>query len=81
MTEVRQATMADAPDAQGKGLGTALLNEVLNRCDSDGICAYLESSKPENVPYYERFGFTVQEEVPLPKDGPPVWRLWRDPRG
>lgn len=74
------AVLGTAPPAQGKGVGAALLAPILDRCDDEGIGAYLESSKPENVPYYKRFGFEVQEEVPLPKAGPSVWRMWRDPR-
>jgi GNAT superfamily N-acetyltransferase len=74
------AVLGTAPTAQGNGIGAALLAPILERCDGEGIGAYLESSKPENVPYYERFGFVVHEEVPLPKGGPPVWRMWRDPR-
>lgn len=74
------AVLGTAPAAQGNGIGAALLAPILERCDRDGIGAYLESSKPENVPYYERFGFVVHEELPLPKSSPSVWRMWRDPR-
>lgn len=66
------------PEHQGRGLGSAVIREVLQRCDRDGLGAYLESSKPENVPYYERFGFRVTEEVRLPS-GPPLWLMWRHP--
>lgn len=74
------AVLGTAPAAQGKGIGAALLTPILDRCDREGIGAYLESSKPSNVPYYERFGFVVHEELPLPKGGPSVWRMWRDPQ-
>lgn len=67
------------PARQRGGVGTALIEPVLNRCDERGIGAYLESSKPENVPYYGRFGFEVREELTLPK-GPPTWLMWRNPR-
>jgi GNAT superfamily N-acetyltransferase len=30
-----------APHAQGKGLGTALLHATFDRCDRDGLSAYL----------------------------------------
>ncbi|MFD0534677.1 GNAT family N-acetyltransferase [Actinomadura luteofluorescens] len=66
--------------AQGNGLGAALLRSRLDRCDTEGLPAYLESSKERNVPYYERFGFRVTRELPLPGKGcPPVWLMWRDP--
>ncbi|MFC5181284.1 GNAT family N-acetyltransferase [Actinomadura harenae] len=68
------------PQAQGSGLGTVLLRSRLDRCDASGEAAYLESSKESNVPYYEKFGFTVTRELRLPGNGaPPVWLMWRDP--
>jgi GNAT superfamily N-acetyltransferase len=67
------------PDHQGKGLGSAVMQPVLERCDSEGIGAYLESSKERNVPYYRRHGFEVTYEVRLP-EGPPLWLMWRDPQ-
>jgi GNAT superfamily N-acetyltransferase len=68
------------PPAQGKGVGAALIRQVTDRCDHLGLPAYLESSKPENVPYYERFGFGVTGDTRLGKDGPPIWFMWRDPQ-
>ncbi len=73
------ATLGTDPDAQGRGLGTAVLAPVLEECDRDGVAAYLESSKERNIDYYVRFGFRVTEEVKLPR-GPRVWLMWRDPR-
>lgn len=65
---------------RGKGFGQALMRSRLDRCDAEHCPAYLESSKPENVPYYERFGFTVTGEVVLPNGGPTLWPMWRAPR-
>lgn len=73
------ATLGTAPARQGRGLGTALLGPVLERCDRGGLPAYLESSKESNIPYYERFGFRVTGEVLLGPGGPLVWPMWRDP--
>jgi len=73
------AVLGTDPAAQGTGLGGALLRSRLDRTDAAGLPAYLESSKPENVPYYERFGFRVTQELALPGDAPPVWLMWRDP--
>lgn len=72
------AALGTDPPHQGKGVGAALMRPVLERCDGDGLGAYLESSKERNVPYYERFGFVVTGELRLP-DGPPIWPMWRDP--
>jgi GNAT superfamily N-acetyltransferase len=73
------AVLGVEPEFQGRGFGGALMQPVLTRCDREGIPAYLESSKRRNVVLYERHGFRVVEELRLPKDGPPIWRMWRDP--
>lgn len=68
------------PAAQGHGLGGALLASRLEKCDAEGLPAYLESSNPVNVPLYERFGFTVTRELAMPGSCPPIHLMWRDPR-
>jgi ribosomal protein S18 acetylase RimI-like enzyme len=68
------------PEAQGRGLGSAVLQPVLERCDADGVGAYLESSDERNLHFYARHGFRVTEEFNVPR-GPRIWTLWRDPRG
>ncbi len=67
------------PDQQGRGVGTALMRPVLERCDREGIPAYLESSKERNLPLYERNGFRVTEEFVVP-GGPRLWLMWREPQ-
>ena len=66
------------PPRQGEGLGSALLQPMLRRCDAEGVGAYLETGTERNVRFYSRHGFRVTEEVPLRK-GPPMWLMWRDP--
>ncbi|HXC51906.1 MAG TPA: GNAT family N-acetyltransferase [Candidatus Limnocylindrales bacterium] len=68
------------PSRQKNGVGTSLLRPVLERCDAGGYAAYLEASRIENVPYYERFGFEVVAPLAMPKDGPVVYRMKRDAR-
>ncbi len=68
------------PTVRGQGFGQVLMRSRLDRCDAEYCPAYLESTKPENVPYYERFGFTVTRELKLPNGGPTLWAMWRDPR-
>jgi len=73
------AVLGTDPEAQGRGVGSALMRPVLDACDRDGIPAFLESSKERNIDFYARHGFRVTDEVRMPK-GPPVWPMWRDPR-
>ena len=68
-------------ESQGRGLGSALLREVLDKIDATGEPAYLESSNIRNVPLYERHGFAVVEEMQIAGGGPSMWRMWRDPAG
>jgi ribosomal protein S18 acetylase RimI-like enzyme len=67
------------PHAQGRGVGSRLLAPMLERCDREGVPAYLESSKERNVEYYGRHGFRVTGEFRFPR-GPAMWPMWRDPR-
>ncbi|MGI8792993.1 MAG: GNAT family N-acetyltransferase [Acidimicrobiales bacterium] len=68
-------------DQQGKGVGTALIQPMLERCDREGLPAYLESSNPQNIPFYARHGFERREELTLGKGAPSVTTMWREPRG
>ncbi len=72
--------LGTTPARQGQGVGSAVLAPVLERCDTEQLPAYLESSKESNIPFYRRHGFEVIGETRLPVDGPPVWRMWREPR-
>ena len=65
---------------QGGGLGSTLMREVLDKCDRQGLGAYLESSNIRNVPFYERHGFKVMAEVTLSPEFT-ARPMWRDPQG
>jgi GNAT superfamily N-acetyltransferase len=74
------AVLGTEPARQGQGIGSAVLEPILQRCDREGLPAYLESSKESNVAFYRRHGFEVTRTVDLPGGGPPVWPMWREPR-
>jgi GNAT superfamily N-acetyltransferase len=63
---------------QGHGLGTALLHPTLDRCDREGVPAYLEASSVRSAALYERLGFVHLGELRVP-DGPRVWPMRRPP--
>lgn len=67
------------PNAQGKGIGAALMRHALARCDREETLAYLEASKPENVPFYQRHGFEVTGEIQVGA-APAVFPMQRSPR-
>jgi len=73
------AVIGTDPVRQGVGAGKALITDVLDRCDHDGLPAYLESSKEKNISYYERFKFEVTGEIKVP-DGPVLYSMWREPQ-
>jgi GNAT superfamily N-acetyltransferase len=64
---------------RGRGVGSALIRPRLERCDADGEPAYLNAGSPRSRDLYLRHGFEVTEELRLPFDGPPLWRMWRRP--
>jgi len=71
--------LATQPPWQSCGLGSALLREVLQRCDAEETPAYLEATTVGNQRLYHRHGFEVTGEIKLP-DGPSMWPMWREPR-
>jgi GNAT superfamily N-acetyltransferase len=60
---------------QGRGIGSLLMAEHCRRLDASGEVGYLETDKPENVGFYERFGFAVIGEEPVL--GVPNWFMRR----
>jgi ribosomal protein S18 acetylase RimI-like enzyme len=60
---------------QGMGIGTKLMRVFSARMDAAGEDAYLETDKPINVRFYERFGFEVVGEQEVL--GVPNWFMLR----
>ena len=67
------------PAHQGKGIGSALLSQVLNVCDGQKISAYLEATSHRNVPLYERHGFEAVGCIQA-GDSPQIIPMLRKPR-
>ena len=74
------AIIGSDPEVRGRGFGQELMRSRLDRCDAEHAPAYLESSNPANVPYYQRFGFEVTGEIVLPDGGPSLVPMWRRAR-
>lgn len=60
---------------QGQGIGSRLLERFCARMDAEQATAYLETDKPINVRFYERFGFRVVGELEVL--GQPNWFMRR----
>jgi hypothetical protein len=54
-----------ASDKQNKGIGSALIKEVIKDAQSKQRPVYLETSTLKNIPWYEKFGFTIYNELNL----------------
>ena len=67
-----------APAAQGKGVGTALMQRYIEHLEQERIAGYLETDRPENVEFYKKFGFALRHEEEL--IGTPTWYMWRPAR-
>lgn len=68
-----------APEAQGRGLGSTLMRPTLDRCDQEGLPAYLEASSERNAALYERLGFQCTEVLRF-ASCPPLRLMMRPPR-
>ena len=64
-----------SPDLQGKGIGSQLMEYYCNIIDSKNMDAYHETDKPENVRFYQKFGFEVIGEESILNI--PNWYMWR----
>ena len=68
------------PEHQGQGIGSALLQPVLDRADDEGVPAYVEATSERNRALYGRHGFEDVKTVYWPDGGPPLFLMWREPR-
>ncbi|MEU4203608.1 GNAT family N-acetyltransferase [Streptomyces sp. NPDC039022] len=67
------------PGRQGQGLGGAVIRPGLEAAEQAGVPAFLETSDERNVRFYERLGFEVTADYPLPGGGPHTWAMTRKP--
>ncbi|NJK69854.1 MAG: GNAT family N-acetyltransferase [Microcoleus sp. SU_5_3] len=67
------------PTQQGKGYGSALIQQVTTQCDRDRLPAYVEASKPANVLFYERHGFQAIGTIQAGKS-PSIFPMVRQPQ-
>jgi predicted N-acetyltransferase YhbS len=66
------------PLHHGKGLGSALMQHAIIMCDQDNKIAYLESSNPKNISFYERYGFELLGTIQV-NTSPSIFLMLRNP--
>ena len=66
-----------APEAQGRGLGRAIIEEIHARVDADktSIGIGLDTENEANVAYYEKFGYKLIDQRNI--DGVTVYAMFR----
>ncbi|WP_375458798.1 GNAT family N-acetyltransferase [uncultured Enterovirga sp.] len=73
------AYLGVAPEFRGRGVARSLLRSRLDLCDLEGLPAYLETQKADNLGLYRSVGFELVGEERVP-GGPPCYFMWREPR-
>ena len=65
------------PSAHRSGIGARLQQDAMAAADEEGLDCYLETQKEENLAYYRRFGYEVDQELHPVGQGPPLWTMRR----
>ncbi len=54
-----------APDRHHEGLGSEMLGKILDVARQKNLPVFLETSTLSNLPWYERFGFEIYNQLDL----------------
>lgn len=73
------AVLGTDPLFARQGAASAALAPMLAECDRQGLPAYLETQKEENLAFYNRHGFEFQQMVEVERV-PKLWTMLRQPR-
>ena len=67
---------ATSPEFQGRGIGSRLMGDYLDRLDRGGVASFLETNQLISVRYYEKYGYKlVDTDYAL---GFKHYFMWRD---
>ncbi len=67
------------PLKQGQGVGSALLQPILDQADCEGLPCYLDTYNEKNLLFYERNGFSVIDHGQANQASPEIWAMRREP--
>jgi GNAT superfamily N-acetyltransferase len=70
--------VAVEPRLQGRGIGSQLMTAYCRALDAAGEVSYLETDKPDNVPFYQRHGYAAIDEADV--IGVRNWFMIRQPQ-
>jgi len=57
------------PEYQGKGIGTALINQMHSHLDKNGEASTLEANSEKSVQFWSQYGYKVKVEAEVPGGG------------
>lgn len=69
-----------SPAYQRQGIGSLLLQPILNQADKEGLPCYLETSTEGGVRFYQRLGFEVVRTGGIPEKNIKFWTMKRSPQ-
>lgn len=69
-----------SPTYQGQGIGSLLLQPILNHADNRGLPCYLETFSDQAVRFYQKNGFEVVRMSEFTKGSPQLWTMKREPQ-
>lgn len=72
--------LAVSPHYQGKGIGSLLLQPVLQQADRQGESCYLYTTTESAVRFYQRHGFLIRAKLQVFTNISPVWMMMRFPQ-
>jgi GNAT superfamily N-acetyltransferase len=68
-----------APTYQGQGIGSLLLQPVLQQADKEGMPCYLATFTEQAVHFYQKHGFVVLWHGEFSGGSPCIWTMKREP--
>ena len=71
--------MVVQPTSQGQGVGSQLLQPILQRASNEGLDCYLVTFTEQAVRFYQKHGFEIMQFRKFALDAPPFWTLKRNP--
>ena len=67
------------PTSQGRGVGSRLMQPILQRASNESVVCYLVTFTEQAVRFYQKHGFEIVQIQKTAPDAPPFWTLKRNP--